>query len=113
MSRSENYVPDLGGPCGDDARRDAIHIAVAPLTLSPDGGDAEPGDHFYLDENGHAVATMSLNPKAIGVLDPFYRGGSIPAGSRVWGVLYPGTITGLRHVWTHPAFQPRVPEVAK
>ena len=74
----ENYVPNLGQPCGDDARRDAVH-------------------------------TMSMSPRAVGVLDPF-RKDCIKAGSRVWGLLYPGTITGLRHVWSHSAFAIKTPE---
>src|SRR5438270_7747938 len=106
----ENYVPNLGQPCGDDARRDAVHVAVAPLVLSPDHGDAEPGDHFYVDEKGHAVHTMSMSPRAVGVLDPF-RKDCIKAGSRVWGLLYPGTITGRRHVWSHSARAIKRPEL--
>jgi hypothetical protein len=103
MSRHENYVPNLGQLCGDDARRDAIHIAVAPLVA---GVILEPGQHVGLFHDG----TASPMKPHIGVVDPFLKE-PVPAGESFWVMLYPGTITGLRHVWTHPAFKPRIPEV--
>jgi hypothetical protein len=83
-----------------EAHRDAIHVAIAPLVAS---GCFMPGAHVGLDESGNAAeATMSNDVDAIGVADPFLLD-PIRPGQRFYVFLYPGSATGLRHVYAHPA----------
>jgi hypothetical protein len=94
-------TPNLGELITDEsAERDAIHIAVAPVIA---GDYLNPGQQVTLDWNGYAVATSS---DAIGVVDP-YLPGSVKRGQRFWLMLYPNTITSLRHEWKHPRFFPK------
>lgn len=76
--------------------RDAIHIAVAPVTA---GEALKPGQHVGL-VLGYAHAVVD---SAIGIVDPFL-GCDVNKGEVFWLFLYPGTIKGLRHEWVHPAF---------
>jgi hypothetical protein len=99
MSASKS--PNLGETPYEDARRDAVHVAVAPVGAAE---QLEPGEHIGLSEDGRA----STDEKPIGVVDPFLRS-SLPSGQRFWLFLFPGTITSFRHVWTHPAFTVKVP----
>lgn len=73
--------------------RDAIHIAVAPVTA---GEDLPRGANVGV-KNGEAHSEV----KHIGIVDPFYSG-IVRKGERFWLFLYPGSITSLRHDWTHP-----------
>ena len=81
-----------------DARRDAIHVAVAPVEAAE---DLEPGGHVIL-RVGKAVRAED-GADAIGIVDPFLTA-PVRAGQRFWLFLLPNSITSLRHVWTHPAF---------
>jgi hypothetical protein len=92
--------PQLGKRIEDgDRRRDAVHIAVAAVTAEV---RLSPGQHIGLTQaaNTELVGPTDHN---IGIVDPFVTG-DIEPGQRFWMFLYPDTITGLRHIWTHPAF---------
>jgi hypothetical protein len=92
--------PRLGQLIEDgDRRRDAIHIAVAPVTAAV---RLVPGQHVGLVQAGNLELVGPCDSN-IGVVDPFLAE-VVEPGQRFWLFLYPGTITGLRHVWTHPAF---------
>jgi hypothetical protein len=82
-----------------DLRRDAIHIAVAPVTAA---NRLTPGQHVGLVEEGNLELAGPCEQN-MGVVDPFLVN-MVEPGQRFWLFLYPGTITGLRHVWTHPVF---------
>ena len=81
-----------------EQQRDAIHIAVVPVRATT---GLRPGTPVELDKQGRARKT-SID-KAIGVIDPFLN--MLPkSDDLVWLYLKPGSITSLRHDWTHPAF---------
>ena len=66
-----------------DAGRDAVHVAIIPMRAIR---RMMPGERL---QNG--------------VVDPFL---TAPVEPRELFLLclYPGTITNLRHVWSHPSF---------
>lgn len=81
-------------------RRDAIHIAIAPVTA---GHDMKPGTRVGLHPGDSTTQVVWDNASPIGVVDPFLTE-TVKTGERFWLFLFPNTITGLRHVWSHPAF---------
>lgn len=112
---SEKQVLNLGEiiPATADVKRDAIHVAVAPMFIGEDE-QARPGDDVQIMDGttDHVVVVQDReyyggNP--IGIIDPFLKLGRdrwhLSKGERVWVYLYPNTITSLRHDWTHPLFE--------
>lgn len=106
---SEQYVPNLGHEPAEGARRDAIHVPVAPVVA---GQLLKPGEHVGFGDDGLMYRWGGLVvriSKTIGVVDP-YRESDVQQGGRFWLLLYQGTVTSLRHVWSHSAFAPKLPE---
>ena len=87
----------LGKPPEPAAERDAIHLACYPAVA---GETLHPGQRVGISKvSGHALAAV----KWIGVVDPFLNQ-PVQKGERFWLCVRPGEVTGLRHVYTHPAF---------
>lgn len=87
----------LGTIIDDTAGRDAIHLAVEPVVAAE---KLFPGQDIGI-ENG--LATSHAKTK-LGIVDPFIKG-QVQRGQMFWLIVYPRTITSLRHVWAHPAFE--------
>lgn len=91
---STDALETLGSIIDETAGRDAIHLAVEPVVA---GEKLYAGQHIGVVDG---VATTKAKKK-LGIVDPFVRE-FIPKGERFWLVIYPRTITSLRHVWSHP-----------
>jgi hypothetical protein len=85
-----------------DRRRDATHIALAPVTASC---ELRPGQRVGLVQRGN-LELVGPCEKNIGVVDPWLIlvTDTIQKGQRFLLLLDPNTITGLRHVWRHSSF---------
>lgn len=83
---------------GDFDQRDAIHVAVVPVMA---GHYLEPGTHVGLVKGLANVAADENHKGLIGIIDPFLKRG-VNKGERCWMLLYPNTVTSMRHVWSHP-----------
>lgn len=90
-------ITTLGTILTQEEQRDAIHIAIAPVVAAQ---NLLPGQHIGLLESGSASSVVS---QLLGIVDPFLKS-MVKPGERFWMFLYPNTIRGLRHHWTHPAF---------
>lgn len=94
-------VPQLGHLIVDEQHRDAVHIAVAPVTA---GETLKPGQRIGFATEGDAFTVVG-SAKTIGIVDPFLHEKAVYKGDRFYMFLLPNTITSLRHDWSHPAFE--------
>lgn len=102
-----------------DKRRDAIHVAIAPVMAA---NDLRPGwpvrfltdteYEEYLEGGGKAPKIEAVfkteleDERCIGVISPFLktRTGLVHSGERCYAFILPNTVTSLRHVWVNPKF---------
>jgi hypothetical protein len=91
--------PKLGALIDTNEKRDAIHIAVLPVTAHE---RLKPGMHVRFAVPGNTeVVRMCHSDSAIGIIDPFLTV-VVEPGQRCWLFMMPNTITSLRHEWEHP-----------
>jgi hypothetical protein len=90
----------IGSLITGEAGRDAVHIAIAPVTAPC---ELAPGEH--VDQHGNREGPGVV---PVGIVDPFLREPVLP-GQRFWLLLYPNSVTSLRHEWAHPAFPTNSP----
>jgi len=86
----------------DDAskvKRDAVHVAVVPVVAAH---NLLPGSHVGLTQGSNDKVSLISEP-SIGIIDP-YLTQNVLRGQWCWLFLYPNTVTGMRHHWSHPAF---------
>lgn len=77
--------------------RDAIHVAVIPMVAAE---MLRPGQRVGVVRDGVA----GPSDKVVGIVDP-YLTDVVPKDAVFWMCLLPGTVTGMRHHWLHPAFE--------
>ncbi len=92
---STDALETLGTLIPEGSGRDAIHLAVDPAVAAM---TLRPGEDVGFVDGGVGICD---NP--VGIVDPFLKA-NLKKGDRFWLVVYPRTITSLRHVWEHPAF---------
>lgn len=87
----------LGKLPNDGAKRDAIHVAIAPVAAAQ---QLYPGQHVGpMGDDGFGPLAQGN----VGIVDP-YLTHPVPKGERFFLCLYPQTVTGMRHHWSHPLF---------
>lgn len=89
--------PELGKLISGEGFRDAIHVAVAPAVAA---------SRLYPGQRVGKTAAGTFGPVEphVGIVDPFLLDGVL-VGEKFWLLLFPGTITSLRHEWEHPLFK--------
>lgn len=97
----EMNSPTLGTKPEKGQYRDAVHVAVVPVIA---GERLAPGLHVGFMKDGR----MGVVVEPVGIVDPFLKD-PVEEGDIFWLCLYMGSITSLRHVWSHKAFKAALP----
>lgn len=82
----------------EESGRDAVHFALFPAVA---GQDLTRANVVYME--GGVAHCFNPARKSVGIVDPFLMHG-VKKGEKFWVFLFPNTISGLRHVWSHPDF---------
>lgn len=94
---------------GPDPGRDSYHVAAVPCVATgaflpgERVGVVRDGSGAVAPADGFALAITSGAP--VGVVDPYLEGPVAP-GDKFYVLLFPNTITGLRHAWFNDTFPP-------
>jgi len=100
---ARDAVATMGAILPDDVGgRDAVHVAVVA---------AEAQTKLVPGQDVGYLQGLATTADPIGIVDPFLKS-AVQPGQRFWLYLYPRTITGLNHYWTHPAFPDARPSEA-
>lgn len=91
----------IGKLLNDEATRDAVHIAVLPVISHQTY--IYPGELVKLvfGTTNRVIRTSVNDTQSIGVADPFLKEPAAE-GERFFVFIHPNTISGMRHIWTHP-----------
>ena len=92
----------LGKLLAGNEQRDAIHVAIAPV----ENGTSEclrRGAPIKLIQGSTKKVRGCPFSKSDGIVDPFLQK-EVGLRDKFYMVLHPNTVTGMRHEWTHPAF---------
>jgi hypothetical protein len=95
MSNADT-LKEIGKRLAPTQQRDAVHLAVCPVLATE---HFLPGEHVGI-KDGKAIKNRGQT-ELVGIIDPFIPH-CIVGGEYVFVFLYPGSITSLRHEWTHP-----------
>lgn len=87
----------MGGIMTEDQGRDAVHLAAIAVRSDE---RLFPSQHIGLVGDKKVSASAI---ELVGIVDPFLMAPVVP-GEWFWLIIYPRTITSLRHEWKHPAF---------
>jgi cold shock CspA family protein len=92
------------GECNQQVgQRDAVHVAIASVQAA---GVLKPGQRIgFLSGSDHRVdsADNIRVKKTIGIVDPFLQN-DVTQWQVFIMILDPGSVTDLRHHWSHPSF---------
>lgn len=92
---------ELGQLIFGNGYRDAVHIAIEPVITGEDG--LRPGEHVSIRDG--KIYSSDSNDSNVGIIDPFLRIPHLSKGEKCYILLYPNTITSIRHHWSHPKFE--------